>query len=203
MSRLVMIDSQLFIWGIKGQASLGQEDKIQTSKRFIDWLSIHDCKILLPAPLMAELLSGVPPDEQRAVKDFFDKRFRVAPFDTLAAEVCAELLYDSYNDEDLKAFRKEHKVLKSSIKYDCMLVAIAITNRVEVIYSVDKDLKRYANDRIHVMEPPHMPTQSEIGQQLSIFPALGPDVEETGFDKSPLLNNQIFEVQSKEYSQEK
>ncbi|WP_207430589.1 PIN domain-containing protein [Sabulibacter ruber] len=181
MSRLVLIDSQLFIWGIKGEARPEQFHKIAESKRLLDWLQERKYKILLPVPQMVELLSCANPSEQQAIKDLFDRRFRIVPFDSMAAEVCAELLYDSYNDKDLIAYRKEHKVTKGSIKYDCMLVAVAITNRVEVIYSTDPDLKRYANGRIHVSEPPFIPEPSEIGKQLEMFPMLGSEetIEET------------------------
>ncbi|GEO02591.1 hypothetical protein AAE02nite_02550 [Adhaeribacter aerolatus] len=175
MSNLVLIDSQLFIWGVKGEAGPDQQHKIAESRRFLDWLEDHKCKILMPVPLMVELLSCYSPQEQHAAKELFDRRFRVVPFDTLAAEKCAELLYKSYRDPELIAYQAEHRVLKSSIKYDCMIVAIAITNRVKVIYSVDPDLKRYADGRIHVAEPPFIPDQSEIGEQLMLFPQIGGD----------------------------
>ena len=134
MSKLVMIDSQLFIWGIKGQSSSSQEHKIAPTKRFIDWLDEDHCKILLPVPQMVELLSCVPSSEQQAIRDLFDRRFRPAAFDVLAAEKCAELIYKSLNSKELIDYRDEHKVTKNKLKFDCMLVAIAITNRVKKIY---------------------------------------------------------------------
>src|SRR5437588_8344027 len=92
MSNLVMIDSQIFIWGIKGFATPGQEDKIEKAKSFIEWLSESDYKILLPTPLLAELLSAVPKEEQPKIKQLYEKNFVVAPFDSLAAEKCGELI---------------------------------------------------------------------------------------------------------------
>ncbi|TGE04643.1 type II toxin-antitoxin system VapC family toxin [Hymenobacter fodinae] len=154
MGKLVMIDSQIFIWGIKGMASEGQEFRIGPAQRFIQFLDDEKSKLLLPVPQMAELLSCVPPDQQVEIKRFFDKRFQVRPFDELAAEKCAELLYHSFNDQELIEYRNEHKVPKQKIKYDCMLVAMAITNRVSKIYSDDKDLKKFAAGQIDVVKMP-------------------------------------------------
>jgi hypothetical protein len=76
MGKLVLIDSQIFIWGIKGYATEGQEANIENAKMFISWLSDNGYKLLLPVPQMAELLSYLPPAQQGAVRALFDKKFR-------------------------------------------------------------------------------------------------------------------------------
>ena len=162
MSKLVMIDSQLFIWGIEGVAKEGQEGRIGPTKRFIEWLAETKCKLLLPVPMMVELLSHVPPAEQVEIKALFDKRFRVVPFDTIAAEKCAELIYNSLTNAALVAYRAEHKVTKATLKFDCMLVAIAITNRVSKIYSDDPHLKKFAAGQIDVEPMPIIPEQGKL-----------------------------------------
>lgn len=165
MSKLVMIDSQLFIWGVEGVAKDGQEARINPTKRFIEWLAENKYKLLLPVPMMVELLSHVPPSEQTEIKALFDKRFRVVPFDSLAAEKCAELIYNSLTDADLIRHRAEHRVTKATLKFDCMLVAIAITNRVSKIYSDYSHLKKFAAGQIEVVPMPSIPEQAKLDFQ--------------------------------------
>lgn len=162
MSNLVMIDSQIFVWGIKGYATDGQEAKIEQAKNFIDWLSENDYKILLPTPMMTELLSAVPKSEQPKVKAYFDKNFVVAPFDSIAAEKCGELINICLNDPVRKLAAIENRVSRHELKFDCLLVSIAITKRVSKIYSDDKHLKKFACGQIDVLNMPIIPVQQKL-----------------------------------------
>lgn len=162
MGKLVMIDSQIFIWGIKEQSVPEQEDKILSAKTFIDWLSKNEDKILLPTPLIAEVLSPVPVSKHGQILKLIDKRFQVAPFDSLAAMKCAELIHLSLNDEEVKKYRSEHRVSKNKLKFDCMLVAIAITRKVDKIYTEDNDLLKFAHGQIEVVPMKMISTQPEL-----------------------------------------
>src|SRR5687768_6179349 len=102
MSKLILLDTQIIIWGIRGVASDGQENRIGRAKAFIEWLSNNEYKILLPVPQLVELMCGVPPEQQAAVRAFFNKGFRIVPFDELAASKCAELMYHSFTDAEIK-----------------------------------------------------------------------------------------------------
>lgn len=162
MSKLVMIDSQIFIWGIKGQSTQGQEAQISKARAFIHWLSENDYKILLPVPQMVELLSCVPVLEQDTIRQYFDRRFRIVPFDEIAGTKCAELIHLSLTTAEIVTYREEQKVTKNKLKFDCMLVAIAITRGVSKIYSNDGDLKRFANGQIDVIPMPNILTQTQL-----------------------------------------
>lgn len=162
MGKLVMIDSQIFIWGIKEQSIPDQSDKILQAKTFIDWLSENGDRMLIPTPLIAEILSPVPANQQHKILSLIDRRFHVAPFDALAAMKCAELLHLSLNDDEIKQYRAEHRVAKNKLKFDCMLVAIAITRNVDIIYTEDDDLLKFAHGQIEV-KPMHLiPTQFKL-----------------------------------------
>jgi predicted nucleic acid-binding protein len=157
-----MIDSQIFVWGIKGQASESQEHRIEEARNFIDWLSSNDFKILLPTPLMAELLSAVPKSEQGPIKSLFDKSFIIAPFDAIAAEKCGELINLCLKDEKNIEYKKVHSVPRNEIKFDCMLIAIAITRMAKKVYSNDPHLKKFANGQIEVLDMPIVPVQQKL-----------------------------------------
>jgi predicted nucleic acid-binding protein len=163
MNNLVCIDSQIFIWGIKKQSNPTQVDKIGYASRFIDKLSEANAKLLLPVPMLTELLAPVPVSEHADIIRLMDKRFITAPFDNLAATKCAELLHTVSSSEELRQYKEEHKIPKAKIKYDCMIAAIAITRRAAVIYSNDSDLKKFACGQIRVINMP------EYGVQTNLF----------------------------------
>ena len=129
MSNLVCIDSQIFIWGIKSQSIPSQAEKIPIARNFINFLREHDYRILMPAPMLAELLSPVPSADQPKIMALIDKRFQIAPFDNIAAYKCAELINLTLTLPELKEYRDAHAVPKNKIKFDCMIAAIAITRR--------------------------------------------------------------------------
>ena len=168
MGKLVMIDSHIFIWGIKGYASIGQEHEIEKAKNFIKWLSDNGYKILIPVPQMVELMSFAPPTEQWEIRKLFDKRFFIVPFDELAANKCAELIYISLHDSDLIRYRNEQIVSKNKIKYDCMLIAIAIVRGVTKIYSVDPDMTKFSNGQIEICPLPIITMQSDLFEDKPI-----------------------------------
>lgn len=163
MSKLVCIDSQIFIWGVKTQSNPTQEHMIPKAKAFIEWLDENDYRLLLPVPMLAELLSPVPAKEQPKIMALIDKRFQIAPFDSLAAYKCAELIHLSLTTQEIIEYREQHSVPKNKIKFDCMIAAIAITRKAHCIYSEDAGLKRFAANQINIMGLPN------IGKQPDLF----------------------------------
>lgn len=154
MSKTVLIDSNIFIWGIKGQSTDGQEGMIQKAKDLIEYLTGQGYKLMLPVPQMVELMSHVPVAEQDQIRLYFDSKFMVVPFDEIAGIKCAELLHLSLQDEEIKKLREEGKIPKNKIKYDCMLCAIAIVRGATKIYSEDDDMRRFAHGQIEVNKMP-------------------------------------------------
>ena len=112
MDNLVLLDSQILIWGIKGYATNGQENNIDRAKQFVFWLSENHYRIILPMPQLVELLSCVAPQNQNTIKDLFDKRFQIVPFDEMAALTCAELMYLSLNEPEIVKYRNNILVAK-------------------------------------------------------------------------------------------
>lgn len=162
MNKLVCIDSQIFIWGIKTQSSPTQQEMIPKAKSFIEWLDENDYKLLLPVPMLAELLSPVPALDQPKIMALIDKRFQIASFDSLAAYKCAELIHLSLTTQELIEYRKQHSVPKNKIKFDCMIAAIAITRKATCIYSEDEGLKRFAAGQINVVGLPNLGKQTQM-----------------------------------------
>lgn len=162
MGRLVCIDSQIFIWGVKKQSHPSQSHLIPQAKNFIEFLSKNNDKILFPAPILSEILSPVPASEHAKILNLIDKRFLVAPFDNLAALKCAELINIALTSAEIIEYREAHSVPKTKMKYDCMIAAIAITRRASCIYSEDDDMKKFAGGQISVIKMPNLGKQQDL-----------------------------------------
>jgi predicted nucleic acid-binding protein len=162
MSNLVCIDSHIFIWGVKSQSHPSQINKIPLAQNLIKFLTENNYKILLPVPIIAEILSPVPPNEHPNILRLIDKNYQVAPFDILAAYKCAELINISLTAQELKDYKEAHSVPRSKIKFDCMIAAIAITRKAHCIYSEDNGLKNFASGQISVVPLPNLGSQTKI-----------------------------------------
>ncbi len=154
MEKIVGIDSHIFIWGIREVATHGQEENIDKAKKLINWLSEKEYRLLLPTPMLAEILSPVPKADHSKVMGLIDKKFIVAPFDAPASNKCAELLHNSFTNPELIQYKNDNAVPKQKMKYDCMIAAICIVRKVECIYSEDGDLSKFANGELHVKKIP-------------------------------------------------
>ena len=59
---LVCFDNHVLVWGIKEQATPGQEDMIPRTKAFISKLQNDKVHVLIPSVVVAEFLMPIPPD---------------------------------------------------------------------------------------------------------------------------------------------
>lgn len=167
MNEIVCIDSNIFIWGVKGESSPTQKNKIAEAKEFLKWLDLQKLRILLPAPMLAEILSPVPPSEHEKITKLIGSNFLIAPFDYPAAVKCAELLHKSFTETDKLKYREENSVPKQKMKYDCMIAAICITRKVKFLYTHDvADMTKFCDQQITVKD---MPKVTLPGHQERLF----------------------------------
>lgn len=162
MNKIVCIDSNICIWGIKSE---GDATKVANAGKFLSELEEKKIKMLLPMPVIIELLSHLRDDIQKnEILSLLDNRnIMVKPLDKIAALKCGELLFKTFTDEEIIKFRKYHKVEKAKIKYDCMIAAIAIVNKCDCIYTDNiDDLERYSHGQIKINGLPVYPVQRHL-----------------------------------------
>ena len=144
---LVILDSSVLIDGLLNRTKeFFEELKKDTSKQ-----------IVLPAPVFAEVLAGGKHNDE-ALLEVFEKKFEIAPFDGSAAKKYAEIFSDK--NKKRKETSKHEKPPRNVLKFDCMIIAIAISRNASCIYSLDKDFKTVANGLItvHNALPEPVPT---------------------------------------------
>src|SRR5690625_6792267 len=123
-------------------SSPGQGYLIKRTARLLSKLDNDRARILIPAPVVSEYLIGTPKEHWTAVIDHFRKRFFVATFDLACAHEAARIWMDATGGKKLSEVEWLAGIGKQKIKYDVQLLAIAIRNDADVIYSHDPDIRR-------------------------------------------------------------
>ncbi len=158
---LVCFDNHVLVWGIKEQATPGQEDMIPRTKSFIRQLQEDKIRVLIPSIVVAEFLMPIPADMHPAVINLFDRGFVVAPFDTAAASQFAKIWLSRKGQESVNSLIESGKT-RTELKMDSLIVATAISQGAECIYSHDEGVKAFGQDYIEVKEIPFIPRQTSM-----------------------------------------
>lgn len=156
---MICFDTMLLIWGVQGTATLGQEDMIVRTKRYIRYLAEKRTKIMIPAPVVTEYLLGFGPQDAKVQHSLIEQYFYVPSFDLPAARLAAELLR---NRQVTDAIRAEHGIGREQLRNDAQILAVAITNSAEKVISTDPQMARLAQGRIPVVGVPKIEDQLEL-----------------------------------------
>lgn len=159
---IVMLDSHVITWAIKERANDAQMHKIKHAQYLIHQLDKQGSQTVISTIVVSELLRDVEIDKQNELYMVLQKNFLIMPFCNRAALECARIakIHDiKYPKEDLKDTHSN-----TAIKSDWMILATALVNNVQVLYTEDKPLAniaRLVEDKITVAPIPE-PVQEDI-----------------------------------------
>lgn len=162
------IDSNIIIWGIKRQATKGQEEMIDRAVQFFSKADEFEDIILIPTIVLAEVLAPEPPQVRAHYLEILSKNFVLPTFNQMAALKYSEILYNRF--EDVRNIANETNSVKQRVKADHMIIATAIVNNANAIYTTDKGLKAFADGYIDVRDLPPISTNNfKPSQQGDLF----------------------------------
>lgn len=154
---LVCFDNHILIWGIRREATPGQEEMIRRTGLLLDYLEERKANIIIPSVVVGEFMVKVPKENHQKVMNILEKRFQIASYDTAAALIAAEIWIDKnkgssgINDELREGLQDTSRI---KLKDDCKIVATAIKYKADCIYSEDEGVKKFAEGRIDAREVP-------------------------------------------------
>jgi predicted nucleic acid-binding protein len=160
--QLVCLDTHILIWGIKEEATPGQEEMIHKTKLFFKWLDDNGIKAIIPSVVIGEFLMLIPSDEHEQVNNFFQMNFIVVPYDTASASYFAKIWQDKTTDGTIDKLKNNPLATRAKLKADCQIVATAITHGASCIYSYDEELAKFAEGYIEVKQIPDIPEQMQM-----------------------------------------
>ncbi len=158
---VVCLDTNIIIWGVKGESSSGQGPMVGRAKAFIAELEASKARIVVPAVVVAEALIKVPKMHHQRVLEVFERRFMVAPFDARAGS-CYASLFQTWLEKNKK--HTKLKTPKRDIKPDFMIVATAIAAGATKLYSSDAGMRAFALGHIDAEDLPAIPVQHVIDE---------------------------------------
>jgi predicted nucleic acid-binding protein len=154
MGAVVCLDTMILIWGVKRESGPSQELKIKNAVAFLKDLEEQGAQIIIPAPVLAEVLTRVPEERFEEISGFISTHFMVMPFDAAAAVVAARLRQTVAGNGVMKQLT-DAGVSKREIKLDIQIAAVAIAQHASCIYSNDGEMSKVACGMIEVKDMPH------------------------------------------------
>jgi predicted nucleic acid-binding protein len=150
---VVCLDTQTLIWGIKREASPGQENMILKAECLIRDLYETRTDVIIPALVVAELLMPLKEEDYSGFLSQINQKFMVVPFDTSAAAHFATL-WKAWRDRNPNQGGKMRQPTRAEMKTDLMIIATAISRQADCIYSEDSDIDKFAQGRIVIKTLP-------------------------------------------------
>lgn len=158
----VCVDNHVLLWGIREVATAGQEDMIPRTKRFLEDCKHQGIRILVPSIVLAELLTAIDVRHHALTTNLLQQSFPVPAFDAAASQVFAKLWQQRKDNGVLEKLKTELGALRQELKADCMIVATALVQKAEAIYSHDEKLRKFAEGVIPVLEIPRPQEQPRL-----------------------------------------
>jgi predicted nucleic acid-binding protein len=162
MSRMgdrICFDTTPLIWGVRGEATVGQEHEIAKTKRYIDFLKRTNKQIMVPTPVLAEYLIGASLTELNEMK-ILQQGFQIPGLDLPSAALAAELQRGGV----IREVQDEFGLPRECVKTDAMIIAIAIKNQaIKIVTNNERHFKRLAQNRIPISGVPEVDGQLNLG----------------------------------------
>jgi len=155
------VDSMICVWGIKKEAIEEQKHMIPRTEAFLDFLDESGKKILLPAPVIAEILTPVDDEERKSeIIELINRRFVVGSLDAMASIKAAEI---ANKKNDWKEVYTEGETFhRNRFKFDTLIVATAITKGAEVLYTHDSKFRNLASEYLECRDLPSIAIQGKL-----------------------------------------
>ncbi len=135
---LVLLDTQIVIWGVLRQAGEAQREFQRRARWLLHELENADTQIVLPTIVLSELMVPMSPEQRASFLETAREQFAVVPFDDRAADIAAGLW------QKHRKLRKQDRTSRQVMKADVLILASAYAAGARVTYSHDRKCRRLA-----------------------------------------------------------
>lgn len=144
----VCLDANVCIWGIKRECSPGQEEMLEKAQQLLRQLGRTRKELLIPAPVVTELLCPVNTADRQAVMERIYVSGRIGVVDARAAAISGAI-WNQHRDSWEDFYEPGGDGLRNRFKYDLLILGTAIANNAECIYTTDSGLINLASNCGH------------------------------------------------------
>lgn len=135
-----LIDSNIFIWGVKRQAEPGFTSNIKKAVALIEELRAKKFQLFISDITIGEI--GFKIKEDQVMIDFIEetsKEFALLPFDSNAAFFYSRLLKLNL------PFKQNQTIDKLKTKNDLLIISSACSHKIDEIWTGDSDFIKLTN----------------------------------------------------------
>ena len=158
--RVICLDTNILIWGIRKEITEEEKSKILKTRHFLDQIKTE--KVIIPSIVCAELLMKVPPEEHSLVISKFNG-FMIIPVDSFVASIFAELWYkENLSLQDGNSLHGSFEMTKHELKADLFILATAISQNCNELYTDDIKFSNLAKNHIEVKSIPSIEITQEF-----------------------------------------
>lgn len=110
------------------------------AEALVEQIDVRGGTVLIPTPVLAEYLVGVERSHHQQHLDIVNgvSCFEIVAFDQIAAVECARMV----DDNELKVLDPD--AIKAKLRFDRQIIAIALANNADEIWTHDKGLYKKA-----------------------------------------------------------
>ena len=159
---VICLDTQILIWGIKGECEGGQEQRVEQAKIFLEELGKDAAtEVHISSIVLGELLASKKGED---LENFFEDIHRmipIDPFDAKAAYHFSRIWNQNKASGTYQALRDEG-IKRETIKLDQLIVASAVAVGATRIYSHDESFEKIAKGFIKVSKMPRLEVQDDM-----------------------------------------
>ena len=119
------IDNHILIWGIRKEATPGQEPMILRAELFLKYLEEVNITVIVPSVVIGEFLVKVPVEKHQEVQGVLEKRFQIVPYDAAAAACAAKIFQEQKHSGASKG-----NFTRDILKADIQILATAVTRKI-------------------------------------------------------------------------
>lgn len=170
---MICLDTMVLIWGVQEHRERlrevrndSHEENVRRAGTYIDHIIQQKEKVLIPAPVLSEFLTGFSFEKANALREIVSSFAVIADYNAATASISA----------DLFRRRREHyghkvkKAEKPYIKADTMIAAIAYAHKATVIITHDTQefelygafLKQHYQANLRILTVPEISVQAGL-----------------------------------------
>ena len=144
----VCLDANVCVWGIKRECTPGQEEMLEKAQMLLRQLGRTRKELLIPAPVVTELLCPVDTLDRQAVLERIYVNGRIGVVDARAAAISGAI-WNQHRENWADFYEPGGDGLRNRFKYDLLILGTAIANGAECIYTTDTGLINLASSCGH------------------------------------------------------
>jgi predicted nucleic acid-binding protein len=167
----VAVDTHILIWGVEGNASPGQEKKIQQAESLISRLDDEDFEVFVPALVAGEFLYGFDEANRPKARSILNSHFSVADYNSLSAERAAEVFSELQEDGSHDSLQGMQNVTRQELMTDYHIVGTLISHNVDVLFCEDETLMDIAGEYLEVREMPSFQQNFDFSEPEKKLPS--------------------------------